>query len=87
MEDDVGARGPRAHRVAILEVAADRLRAEPGHLLRRTVRTGERTHPPTVADQALDQPAADEAGTTGDECGAAVIAHQGVSLPVARRPA
>ena len=32
-------------------------------------------------------PAADEAGSTGDECGAAVIAHQDVSLPVARRPA
>jgi hypothetical protein len=69
VEADVGALQPGHERVDVGEVAAHGLGAAGPDGVHGAVGAGERGDGPAVADEALDQPAADEARTAGDEGG------------------
>ena len=70
----------------VVEVAAHRLGAERATPSPPTRPSARARAPPPVADQALDQPAADEAGAAGDERGAAASLTRASPCRAARRP-
>jgi hypothetical protein len=64
----LGAGRSRRQRVAVPEIAADRLRLQLGNTLGGCLGTSQRPHRPSFSSQALDQPAADEPRSTRHEC-------------------
>ena len=64
IRDSIGA---RPQRVAVVEVAADRLGPALAHSLRGALRASEGAHLPALRAEALDQSASDEARPAGDE--------------------
>ena len=75
VEGDVAPLGTGGHRRRVLEVAPDGLGAELRDRGRGVVGPRQRPHRDALADQAADQPAADEPGPTGDESGLKALWH------------
>jgi hypothetical protein len=69
MESDLAARGAGGDRIGVAELAANRLGAQRDHSLLSAIRSGKGPDLRAPGHQALDQPAADEAGSPGDKRG------------------